>query len=188
MYAPQSRTGFVIEPLFNDRLVMVSSQKDEKPVIGKRYVLVDWGPAFLAGHSQAFPDFATPAVSVSIGVLGLAYVLENGGTAYFPIRVAPRTSRRSGFIWWLRPPVSAALSMRSIPRPRRRSRSSRRCWAACATWPRRRRRSPRNNANGEARASCGSSVLLGRAAPKMAPCPSPGMKSACTRMAQPLSA
>lgn len=88
MYAPQSRTGFVIEPLFNDRLVMVSSEKDEKPVIGKRYVLVDWGPAFLAGHSQAFPDFATPTVSVSIGVLGLAYVLENGGTAYFPIRVA----------------------------------------------------------------------------------------------------
>ena len=87
MYAPQSRTGFVIEPLFNDRLVMVSSEKGESAAIGRRYLFVDWGPAFLAGHSRAFPDFATPAVSLSIGALGLAYVLENGGTAYFPIRM-----------------------------------------------------------------------------------------------------
>ena len=87
MYAPQSRTGFVIEALFNDRLVMVSTDAKEKPTIGKRYVFVDWGPAFLAGHSQAFPDFATPSVSVSVGILALAYVLEQGGTAYFPIRV-----------------------------------------------------------------------------------------------------
>ncbi len=86
MYAPQSRTGFVIEPLFDDRLVMVSSEKDAAPAIGEGYVFVDWGPAFLSGHSQAFPDFATPAVSVSIGLLGLSYILENGGTAYFPIR------------------------------------------------------------------------------------------------------
>lgn len=88
MYAPTSRTGFVVEPLFHDRLVMVSTEQNEPPAITRRYVFVDWGPAFLAGHSQAFPDFATPAVSVSIGILGLAYLLESGGTAYFPIRVA----------------------------------------------------------------------------------------------------
>lgn len=87
MYAPTSRTGFVIEPLFNDRLVMVSSARDEPAKITRRYIFVDWGPAFLASHSQAFPDFATPAVSVSIGLLGLAYLLENEGTGYFPIRV-----------------------------------------------------------------------------------------------------
>lgn len=88
MYAPQSRTGFVIEPLFHDRLVMVSTEPGEPPAITKRYVFVDWGPAFLASHNQAFPDFATPAVSVSIGLLGLAYLLETGGSGYFPIRVA----------------------------------------------------------------------------------------------------
>lgn len=87
MYAPQSRTGFVIEPLFHERLVMVSTERGEPPRITKRYVFVDWGPAFLASHSQAFPDLATPAVSVSIGPLGLSYLLESGGTAYFPMRV-----------------------------------------------------------------------------------------------------
>jgi DNA-binding transcriptional LysR family regulator len=87
MYAPQSRTGFVIEALFEDRLVMVSTERNEPPAITKRYVFVDWGPAFLSSHTQAFPDFATPAVSVSIGLLGLAYLLESGGTAYFPMRV-----------------------------------------------------------------------------------------------------
>jgi len=88
MYAPQSRTGFVIEPLFQERLVMVSTEKDQAPSIDRRYVFVDWGPAFQTGHSQAFPDLATPPVSVSIGPLGLAYLLESGGSAYFPIRVA----------------------------------------------------------------------------------------------------
>ena len=87
MYSPQSRTGFVIEPLFHDRLVMVSTDRDEPPAITKRYIFVDWGPNFSAGHGQAFPDFATPAVSISIGLLGLAYLLESGGTAFFPIRV-----------------------------------------------------------------------------------------------------
>ncbi|HLI12165.1 MAG TPA: LysR family transcriptional regulator [Alphaproteobacteria bacterium] len=87
MYAPQSRTGFVIEPLFQERLVMVSTEPDEPPLITKRYIFVDWGPAFLSSHTQAFPDLATPAVSCSIGSLGLAYLLETGGTGYFPIRM-----------------------------------------------------------------------------------------------------
>ena len=64
MYAPQNRTGFVVEQLFTDRIVMVSTQKDASPILDDRYVYVDWGPAFHAGHTQAFPDFATPAVSV----------------------------------------------------------------------------------------------------------------------------
>jgi LysR family transcriptional regulator, flagellar master operon regulator len=88
MYAPQNRTGFVVEQLFTDRIVMVSTQKDASPILDDRYVYVDWGPAFHAGHTQAFPDFATPAVSVGIGFLGLSYLLESGGTGYFPIRVA----------------------------------------------------------------------------------------------------
>ena len=87
MYAPTSRTGFVVEQLFNDRLVMVSTERDEPPTITKRFIFVDWGPAFMASHAQAFPDFAKPAVTVSIGVLGLSYLLESGGTGYFPIRV-----------------------------------------------------------------------------------------------------
>ena len=36
---------------------------------------------------EAFPDMETPAVSVGLGTLGLQYILENGGSGYFPSRV-----------------------------------------------------------------------------------------------------
>src|SRR5579875_3081238 len=66
----------LIRQLGEGRLDMVSTEPDEPPLITKRYIFVDWGPAFLSSHTQAFPDLATPAVSCSIGSLGLASLLE----------------------------------------------------------------------------------------------------------------
>ena len=51
------------------------------------YVYVDWGTEFRAHHSEAFPEMDTPAVSVGLGSLGLEYILQNGGSGYFPLRV-----------------------------------------------------------------------------------------------------
>ena len=45
------------------------------------------GDDFRAEHSQAFPEMASPAISVGLGALGLQYILENGGSGYFPVRV-----------------------------------------------------------------------------------------------------
>ncbi|MHC4816081.1 MAG: LysR family transcriptional regulator, partial [Planctomycetota bacterium] len=36
---------------------------------------------------QAFPEMASPAISVGLGALGLQYILENGGSGYFPLRL-----------------------------------------------------------------------------------------------------
>ena len=51
------------------------------------YVFVDWGDAFRAHHAEAFPDMETPALSVGLGALGLQFILKNGGSGYFPLRV-----------------------------------------------------------------------------------------------------
>ncbi|MBM3491075.1 MAG: LysR family transcriptional regulator [Alphaproteobacteria bacterium] len=85
LYSPQSRAGLVIEQLLEERLVMVETPGAAELPGG--YVFIDWGPEFLAAHSRAFPDRPTPPITVSLGALGLAYILENGGSGYFPLRV-----------------------------------------------------------------------------------------------------
>jgi DNA-binding transcriptional LysR family regulator len=98
MYVPQSRPGLTIEPLLEERLVLVSTEGATNRsstgttcipgnVPGPGYVYVDWGPEFYAQHSVSFPDFIGPALSANIGWLGLQHVLANGGAGYFPLRV-----------------------------------------------------------------------------------------------------
>jgi DNA-binding transcriptional LysR family regulator len=87
MYVPQSRPGLKIEPLFEERLVLVSAGGPGHMKPGAGYVYVDWGPEFYAQHSASFPDFLGPALSANIGWLGLQHVLANGGSGYFPIRI-----------------------------------------------------------------------------------------------------
>lgn len=87
MYTPQARPGLVIEPLFDERLVMVSSSADPPPEPQADYVYVDWGAEFFAQHSRAFPAFAGAALNVNVGWLGLEKILANGGAGYFPARL-----------------------------------------------------------------------------------------------------
>jgi DNA-binding transcriptional LysR family regulator len=94
MYVPQSRPGLTIEPLLEERLVLVSTERASAGPTrvpgsgpGPGYVYVDWGPEFYAQHSVSFPDFIGPALSANIGWLGLQHVLANGGAGYFPLRV-----------------------------------------------------------------------------------------------------
>ncbi len=87
MYSPQSRPGLATEKLLEERLVLVSTTPREMGQWDGGYVFVDWGPEFRAAHSQSFPDLSTPAVSVSLGALGLQHILANGGFGYFPMRV-----------------------------------------------------------------------------------------------------
>jgi DNA-binding transcriptional LysR family regulator len=88
MYQPRQTLGLIVEDLFDERLILVTT--DKTAVDGdwiKHYVFVDWGDVFRARHSEAFPELETPAVSVGLGALGLEYVLQNGGAGYFLIRV-----------------------------------------------------------------------------------------------------
>jgi DNA-binding transcriptional LysR family regulator len=87
MYTPQSRPGLQVEHLFEEKLVLVSTDPSGAPEPEAGYVLVDWGPEFYIRHSASFPNFAGPALTANIGWLGLQHVLENGGSGYFPMRL-----------------------------------------------------------------------------------------------------
>lgn len=88
MYNPRQTPGLVIEDLLNETLVLVATdQRKLREGWVEDYVYVDWGNEFRASHGEAFPDMETPAVSVGLGSLGLEYILKNGGSGYFPIRV-----------------------------------------------------------------------------------------------------
>ncbi|MEQ8356059.1 MAG: LysR family transcriptional regulator [Kiloniellaceae bacterium] len=87
MYTPQSRPGFELEMLFEEELVLVSSEArpSSRPV--RNYIYIDWGPEFQADHSLNFPDIVTPGLYMELGSLGLKYLLENRATAYLPRRL-----------------------------------------------------------------------------------------------------
>jgi DNA-binding transcriptional LysR family regulator len=87
MYTPQSRPGLKVEQLFEEKLMLVSTDPDSPPEPQAGYVYVDWGPEFYSRHSTSFPNFPGPALTANAGLLGLQHVLENGGSGYFPIRI-----------------------------------------------------------------------------------------------------
>ncbi|SHM04305.1 LysR family transcriptional regulator [Bradyrhizobium lablabi] len=87
MYTPQSRPGLKIEQLFEEKLILVSTDPKSKPEPQPGYVYVDLGPEFYVRHSACFPNFVGPSLSANIGWLGLQHVLENGGSGYFPKRI-----------------------------------------------------------------------------------------------------
>lgn len=90
LYAPQVRPGYVVERLFDDEFVLVSSEKTVEPIadrLPESYVYVDWGPEFRAEHAAYFPDQTTPALQLRLGAIGLTYLFVTPSSAYFPRRV-----------------------------------------------------------------------------------------------------
>ena len=87
MYTPQLRPGLQVETLFEDELVLVSVEPKATPQLDSTYVFMDWGPEFHAAHAVTYPDYINPGITLSLGALGLDYVLDNGRSGYFPRRV-----------------------------------------------------------------------------------------------------
>ena len=87
MFTPQNRPGLRVEHLFDELLVLATSDPDEQRFLDNGYIYVDWGPEFYAKHRASFPEFAGPAMTVGIGWLGIAQILNCGGSGYFPLRL-----------------------------------------------------------------------------------------------------
>ena len=83
LYAAPVRPGVVAELLFEERLVLVRTAPNERPLGPEDHVHVDWGDEFAASYHAAFPDVGPGVVSISYGPLALDYVLAHGGTGYF---------------------------------------------------------------------------------------------------------
>jgi DNA-binding transcriptional LysR family regulator len=87
MYTPTHNPELVVEHLFNETLVLVSSRADDDGP-GEDYIYVEWGPGFYAQHARCYPDLERPAQVVNIGWLGVQLILENGGSCFLPARMA----------------------------------------------------------------------------------------------------
>lgn len=90
MYTPQSRPGMVVEKLFEETLVFVTTAAPAAPHPVSDYVYVDWGPEFYQRHSTEFAAAEGPALTVNIGWLALRHILREGGSGYFPRRLVQR--------------------------------------------------------------------------------------------------
>lgn len=88
MYRPVQRPGLMVEHLFDEELVLVTSGDAAVHPPYYNYVFVNWGPEFQADHAMALPDLAHPGLNLDLGTLGMKYLLENTATGYFPLRVA----------------------------------------------------------------------------------------------------
>ena len=87
MYTPTHAPGLIVEHLFDETLVMVSTDSEARWP-GEDYIYVEWGPGFYAKHHESYPDLERPAQVVNIGWLGIQLILANGGACFLPIRMA----------------------------------------------------------------------------------------------------
>jgi DNA-binding transcriptional LysR family regulator len=87
IYTPQTRPGLIIEQLLEETLVLVGTQPHRSPESIDDYVYIDWGVEFRTSHAIEFPSGETSGLFAGLGVLALEFILRNGGTGYFPIRV-----------------------------------------------------------------------------------------------------
>lgn len=87
MYTPSHSPGLMVEHLFDETLVLVSTRCDDSGP-GEDYVYIEWGPGFYAQHAQSYPDLERPPQIANIGWLGIQLILANGGSCFLPARMA----------------------------------------------------------------------------------------------------
>lgn len=89
MYRPIQPPGHVVEHLFDEEFVLVTSAKAKatRRREPSEYVLVDWGPDFQQDHAAAYPELTNPGLRLDLGSIGLDYLLTSEASAYFPARI-----------------------------------------------------------------------------------------------------
>jgi DNA-binding transcriptional LysR family regulator len=87
VYTAQSRVGFKVEALFDDPLVLVSTEDRGVVDWDPNFVEIDWGEAYQALVEHHYPrDDKTPPVSLTMGGLGVRFVTTFGGSTRIPHR------------------------------------------------------------------------------------------------------
>ena len=99
MYTPAARSGLAVEPLFDESLLLVTSDL-ARGWPDSEYIHVDWGPEFHAQFGEHFPDAGPPALLANVGWLGVQHLLAYGGSGYYPVRLV-RQHLADGRLWRL---------------------------------------------------------------------------------------
>ncbi|WP_020485017.1 LysR family transcriptional regulator [Methylomonas sp. MK1] len=88
MYTPQHSPGLQIEHLFDETLVLLTTDP-KQPWPNDDYIYVDWAPGFYAQHSNSYPNLERPAQVVNIGWMAVQLILAQGrGSSFLPVRLA----------------------------------------------------------------------------------------------------
>ena len=87
-YTPTVRENQTAHQLREERLILVSTTPRELMRWDPGYVYVDSGEEFRRHHAVTYPDSDTPTVTFGCAVWALEYLLEVGGSAYLPERLA----------------------------------------------------------------------------------------------------
>ena len=88
VYRPHQRPGLVLEHLFDEELVLITSGDNTGKRPDSNYIFVNWGPEFQSDHAEAYPDLVHMGLHLDLGSIGVSYLLENKASGYFPMRVA----------------------------------------------------------------------------------------------------
>ncbi len=87
LYRPIQPPGHVIEHLFDEEFVLVTSAKANARRAANDYVFVDWGPDFQQDHAAAYPELTNTGLHLDLGSVSIEYLLTNEASAYFPARI-----------------------------------------------------------------------------------------------------
>jgi DNA-binding transcriptional LysR family regulator len=87
-YAPPGGEKFVNQVLFDDDLILVSTDADATAELGAGYVFVDHGDEFRRQHAAAYPGDITSALVIASSDWALDHLLRNGGSGYLSRRHA----------------------------------------------------------------------------------------------------
>ncbi len=85
IYRPEHRPGVIVKELFEDRLILVTS--DAATPVEDNYIFVDWGEAFRDAHVLALPHLHNPGLTLDLGALGVNLLINQKGAGYFPERI-----------------------------------------------------------------------------------------------------
>jgi LysR family transcriptional regulator, flagellar master operon regulator len=83
--APGDQTVYRLPP---DDLVLYATEPDRPIRFDPGYIYVDLGPEFRAKHALAFSDIGTARVNFGSAIWALNHMLDHGGSAYLPRRMA----------------------------------------------------------------------------------------------------
>jgi len=87
-YRPSAHEGRTTHALAPERLVLVSTRAESPLRFDPGYVYVDAGEEFGRRHAEAYADAGTAKISFGSAIFALDYLLDHGGSAYLPERLA----------------------------------------------------------------------------------------------------
>ena len=89
VFEPRTRSGFVIERLFDDPLIAVSTE--DRPAMERwdpAYIQIEWEEGVRRQEQNHFPDLTeTPHLSAQSPELALRFLMEFGGSVLIPERI-----------------------------------------------------------------------------------------------------